>query len=264
MKSDPYSIAINQWYNTLTMTTREPSSLPQGVKRIWLVRHGQTTWNEQGRFCGHTDIPLSTLGRKQARKLASHLQHRPIDAIYSSDLSRARETAEIIAQKLAGKSMNVRRETARVSPTRRATENVGETLAVSLPPPVILSPAWREINFGIWEGLTYEDIAASFGEQPRFFTDPEHVAPPQGETLKEVVQRAISALREIVRYEQQGEIVLVSHGGLLRGLLCSLLGMPFSNQWRLRLDTGSLSAIDVSLDEHGELLASLVGLNVIL
>ena len=215
------------------MTIREHSSPPQGVQRIWLVRHGQTTWNEQGRFCGHTDIPLSTTGRKQARKLASFLQHRPIAAIYSSDLSRARETAEIIARKR--------------------------------PIDSIVSPAWREINFGAWEGLTYEEIAASSGEQQGFFTQPEHVAPPQGETLEEVMQRAIPALREIVHYdEQQGEIVLVSHGGLLRGLLCSLLGMPLSNQWQLRIDTGSLSAIDVSLNEQGEPLASLVGLNVIL
>ncbi len=216
-----------------------------GVLRIWLVRHGQTAWNEQGRFCGHTDISLSTLGRRQARKLASQLQYRPITAIYSSDLSRARETAKIIAKRLTPRESR-------------------ETLAVSLPPNIILSPAWREIDFGIWDNLTYDEIATSFHGQLGFFTDPEHSAPPQGETLTEVLQRVIPALREIVQREHSGEIVLVSHGGVLRGLLCSLLGMPLRNQWQLHINTGSLSAIDVSLDEHGELLASLVGLNVTL
>ena len=125
-------VVVQYTHNDNTLT----SSPPQGVQRISLVRHGQTTWNEQGRFCGHTDIPLSTTGRKQARKLASFLQHRPIAAIYSSDLSRARETAEIIARKR--------------------------------PIDSIVSPAWREINFGAWEGLTYEEIAASSGEQQDF------------------------------------------------------------------------------------------------
>ena len=70
------------------------------------------------------------------------------------------------------------------------------------------------------------------------------------------------ALHEIVQREQNGEIVLVSHGGTLRGLLCSLLGMPLRNQWQLRIDIGSLSAIDVSLNEDETLFASLVGLNM--
>ena len=220
---------------TIDEQTAPSFSSPNGVQRIWLVRHGQTAWNEQGRFCGHTDIPLSMLGRRQALTLASYLQHMPITAIYSSDLSRARETAEIIAAR-----------------------NVEETLAVSLQP----SPLWREINFGAWEGLTYNEIATSFVDQLSFFTDPEHYAPPQGETLAEVLQRVIPALQAIMQHDHKGEIVLVSHGGVLRGLLCVLLGMPLSSQWQLRIDTGSLSAIDVSLDEHGALLASLAGLNV--
>ena len=220
---------------TIDEQTAPSFSSPNGVQRIWLVRHGQTAWNEQGRFCGHTDIPLSMLGRRQARTLASYLQHMPIAAIYSSDLSRARETAEIIAAR-----------------------NVEKTLAVSLQP----SPLWREINFGAWEGLTYNEIATSFVDQLSFFTDPEHYAPPQGETLAEVLQRVIPALQAIMQHGHKGEIVLVSHGGVLRGLLCVLLGMPLSSQWQLRIDTGSLSAIDVSLDEHGALLASLAGLNV--
>ncbi len=214
-------------------TSREKTdqhSLSRGVQRIWLVRHGQTLSNEQGRFCGHTDIPLSPLGRRQAHKLASQLQHRPISAVYSSDLSRAKDTAQIIANK--------------------------HQLDI------IISSAWREINFGAWEGLTYDEIATAFHDQLGFFTDPEHYAPPHGETLTEVVRRVIPALTTLVQHTHKSEIVLVSHGGVLRVLLCSLLGMPFSNQWQLRIDTGSLSAIDVSLDKMGNLLATLAGLNM--
>ncbi len=244
---------------TIDEQTAPSFSSPNGVQRIWLVRHGQTAWNEQGRFCGHTDISLSTVGRRQARTLASYLQRMPITTIYSSDLSRARETAEIIAARNVHRG---NRETARVSPTRTVPQNVGETLAVSQQPKIIISPLWREINFGAWEGLTYNEIATSFVDQLSFFTDPEHYAPPQGETLAEVLQRVIPALQAIMQHDHKGEIVLVSHGGVLRGLLCVLLGMPLSSQWQLRIDTGSLSVIDVSLDEHGALLASLAGLNV--
>lgn len=211
------------------MTTNDTS--PQShVQRIWLVRHGQTTWNEQQRFCGTTDIPLSTIGSGQAHHLASQLRAKRITAIYSSDLARAEETAEIIARE-------------------RQIE-------------IVTSPAWREIAFGAWEGLTYKEIATTFPDQLGFFTDPEHVAPPKGETLHDVLQRIYPALTSIVQQSQSGEIVVVSHGGVLRALLCSLLGMPLRNQWQLRIDTGSLSTIDVSLDENGGMFASLVGLNV--
>ncbi len=211
------------------MTTDNTVQSPH-IQRIWLVRHGQTTWNEQQRFCGATNIPLSTIGRRQARRLASQLQSKPITAIYSSDLARAIETAEIIRHK--------------------------RQIDVSA------SPVWREIAFGAWEGLSYSEIATAFPEQLGFFTDPEHSAPPEGETLGDVLQRVYPALISIVQQSQSGEIVVVSHGGVLRALLCSLLEMPLRNQWQLRIDTGSLSAIDASLDENGRLLVSLVGLNM--
>ncbi len=213
-------------------------SLGQGVQRIWLVRHGQTAWNEQGRFCGHTDIPLSEAGRKQAHKLAAQLQNVMISAIYSSDLSRARETAEIIGNGIRLKDGEVQT-------------------------PIITSPTLREINFGAWEGLTYDEIATTFPEELGFFTNPEFISPPQGETLVEVLQRVLPALRDFIRHRHDRAVVVVSHEGILRGLLCSLLDMPLRNQWQLRINTGSLSAIDVSLDEHGKLLASLVGLNIV-
>lgn len=204
------------------------------MQRTWLVRHGLTEWNIQQRYCGHRNIPLSATGRAQARWLATQLRSIPVTAIYTSDLTRAQETAQIIATK-------------RLSPVE-----------------VTVSPAWREIDFGAWEGLTYAEIATAFKDQPGFFTDPEHYSPPGGESLLNVLRRVQPALAEIIHNQSPtggGDIVIVSHGGTLRALLCTLLGMPLSHQWRLRLDPGSLSAIDLSLGENGSLLGALTLLN---
>ncbi len=209
------------------LTMAKEHATPQ---RIWLVRHGQTAWNEQQRFCGHADIPLSSVGRTQARWLAARLQEKSVVALYSSDLKRASETAAIIGRK------------------RQLHNDV--------------SAAWREVNFGAWEGLTYSQVATEFPDQQGFFTDPEHIAPPSGETLANALNRMLPALHSIVQATHNGDVVLVSHGGVLRGLLCSLLHMPLSQQWQLRLDTGSLSAIDISLGEDGTLLTSLTLLNM--
>ena len=194
--------------------------MKQGIQRFWLVRHGITIWNSEQRMCGHSDIPLSREGRVQARWLARRLQQEPVAAIYSSDLFRARETAKIIA----------------------TSNNI----------PVHVSSAWREINFGAWEGLTYAEIAEQFQDKLQFFDDPLHTAPPAGESLTKVVERVETALTEIIATKStEGDIVVVSHGGPLRALLCRMLSIPLAQQWQLRIDPGSLSTLDVLLSEAG-------------
>lgn len=190
----------------------------QTSRRLWLVRHGLTVWNIQQRFCGHSDIPLSARGRAQARWLARQLEHETIASIYTSDLARARETAEIIAGQRAQR------------------------------PQVHVSAAWREMDFGAWEGLTYAEIAGQCKGQPGFFSDPGQYSPPGGESLAQLLQRVGAGLAAIASsddWQREGDIGIVSHGGPLRVLLCSLLGMPLARQWQLRLDHGSLSAIDL-------------------
>jgi alpha-ribazole phosphatase len=201
-----------------THITTAQSDEGQNTRRLWLVRHGLTEWNTQQRYCGHCDIPLSGQGRTQALWLAERLQEEMICAIYASDLVRARETAEIIARQ--------------------------RTPAVQ----IRVSAAWREIDFGDWEGLTYAQIAEQFKDQLGFFTAPEHCSPPNGEPLAHMQRRVMDALSAIVQSDDSptaGDAVIVSHGGPLRVLLCSLLGMPLQRQWQLRLDPGSLSAIDL-------------------
>jgi alpha-ribazole phosphatase len=183
-------------------------------RRVWLVRHGLTEWNTQQRFGGHSDIPLSREGRLQARWLARSLRARKIVALYSSDLSRARETAQIIAQAFT------------------------PALAVQV------SSAWRELDFGAWDGLTYAEIASAFPEQLAFFTDPEKASPPGGESLVQLQQRVLAALAQASTVEP-GDLLIVSHGGPLRVLVSSVLGMSLARQWQLALAPGSLSALDL-------------------
>jgi broad specificity phosphatase PhoE len=194
------------------------------VQRLWLVRHGITAWNSEKRLCGNQDVRLSAEGQVQANWVAQQLSSIHLSAIYTSDLSRAQQTAECIA---------------RQSPS-----------AVS----VISSPAWREMSFGDWEGLNYTQIAQQFPENLSFFTHPMQCTPPRGEPFSALVQRVQDAFELLVQAiasdAMGGDIVLVSHGGPLRVLLCWLLSLPFEQQWRLSTDHGSLSAIDFVPSAH--------------
>ena len=187
-------------------------------RRLWLVRHGSTAWNEQQRFCGWSDIPLSAQGREQARWLAACLAHVKVGALYSSDLDRARETAAFLSE---GRGLTVQS-----------------------------SNAWRELHFGDWEGLTYEQIVAQYPEQQGFFRDARIYSPPGGETLEHLRQRVLSAFKGLCEeaWCTEGEIVLVAHGGALRVLLSSVLGMELARQWQFALEPGSLSALDLWLE----------------
>src|SRR5260370_296816 len=186
--------------------------------RLWLVRHGVTQWNTLRRLCRHDGIPPSAQGRVQARWLARRLQEETISTIHTSDLARARETAEMIAGH-------------RTQPVQ-----------------VKVSAAWREINFGDWEGLTYAEITAQYTGQLGFLTDPEHYSPPRGESLAHMLQRVRAGLATIVCSDDvslEGDVVIVSHGGPLRALLCSVLEIPLERHWLLRLATGLLNAINL-------------------
>jgi alpha-ribazole phosphatase len=206
----------------IKISTRQ-SSVEQSGRRLWLVRHGLTDWNVQQRFCGHSDISLTVRGQEQAQWIAEQLLKESISAIYTSDLMRARETAEIIAGQ------------------RTSAVQIKESVA------------WREMDFGEWEGLTYTQIVEQYKGHIKFFTDPEHHSPPNGESLSHMQQRVKDALSAIVQNDEllvAGDVVIVSHGGPLRILLCCILGMPLQRQWQLQLDPGSLSAIDL-LPDYG-------------
>jgi broad specificity phosphatase PhoE len=158
---------------------------------LWLVRHGQTDWNVSGRWQGQSPHapPLNALGRAQAQALRRQLDLSQVDAIYSSDLLRAQQTAEILA---AGTAL-----------------------------PICLDPRLREINLGRWEGLPSEDIARRYpAELAHRERDPAGARAPGGECATDVAERVWAAADDIARAHPRGTVVVVSHGLALATLLC--------------------------------------------
>lgn len=195
----------------------EQSGMQAQLRRLWLVRHGATDWNSEQRFCGQSDTVLSFEGEKQAQAVGLLLRQHSIAAVYSSNLQRAAQTAAIIEK------------------YQRSS------------PPMCLSDAWRELFFGAWEGLTYSEIATRYPDQLGFFTNPMQTSPVGGEPLISLIERVRVAFLQMARDAVSlpaGDLVLVSHGGALRMLICLVLGMPFERQWQVKLDHCSLSAID--------------------
>lgn len=186
----------------------------KGILRIHLVRHGETEWNRESRLQGHTDIPLSEEGLRQAKQIAARLAVEPMDAIWSSDLSRAAHTAEEIARPHGL--------------TVRSTS------------------ALRESNLGLWEGLTEPEIfARGDGELwNEYRRDSVRNRPPEGERLESVWDRLIECLTEIRETHSEGNVVIVGHGGSLRVILCDAIGASITSLRRIWLDNASLSLVE--------------------
>lgn len=172
--------------------------------RLYLVRHGETQGNQERRYLGWEDLPLTPLGEAQAGALAARLAGEPLTGIWSSDLSRARTTAEAIA-------------------ARHAL-------------PIQIAPSLRETNFGDWSGLTYDEIAQ---QAPAalwdWIGDPERHAPPGGERLGDLRQRVLTALPR-----QDGALV-VTHGGVIQALLSAWLGCSL---WEVHVPLASLTILE--------------------
>jgi broad specificity phosphatase PhoE len=174
------------------------------VTRLFLVRHGATTATEEGRFSGSTGVDLSDQGRWQAARLGGRLAPQTIDAIYASPLSRALDTARIIA------------DHCHVEPVTR------EEL--------------REIGHGRWEGLTREEVEERFGDEyAAWDADPFTFAPSGGESGVAVLARALPVIRDMVTAHAGGQVLVVSHKATLRLVLSSLLGFD-ARGYRDRLD----------------------------
>ena len=169
---------------------------------LLLIRHGQTDWNLEGKYTGQADIPLNETGRAQAYEAAELLRQQPVDAIFSSDLMRALETAAIVA----GKS------------------ECGVNIQTD--------PRLREIKQGVWEGMHFNEIKRRFSvEFAARERNPLEVAAPGGETVGEVQQRVLSAIREICAQYPSGVVVIVAHGLALAIVRCWLLQHPIKDVW---------------------------------
>lgn len=171
------------------------------LTQLYLVRHGQTDWNVEGRYQGQTDLPLNTVGRAQAMRLSTQLTGRPFTAIYSSDLQRARETAAILAAPL--------------------------NLTVQL------DPRLREVNLGEWEGQLATEIAARYpAAWVNRQSDPLHAHAPGGEAVVDVAARVTDAANAIAQAHPAGLVVVVSHGLALATLLCLARRRPLTEVYQ--------------------------------
>lgn len=183
---------------------------------VYFIRHGTTENNIGGRFQGKSDIPLGETGRKQAACLGERFADIPLDAVYSSPLARARQTAEGICTHL------------------------------HLQP--ILCPALREIDGGLLEGRTNEENTRDYpAVMDAFRNAPAQFCPPQGESARQVHERVIAEVRRLVRENEGKTIAVVSHG---YALLCSLgcLDTPFEKLQSKILANASVSCVRFAAD----------------
>lgn len=182
------------------------------MTKIIFIRHGQTSWNKEKKYQGHSDISLNENGLRQAELVGKRLAGEKINAIYSSDLRRACQTAELIAQYHAL--------------------------------PIIRKQELREINFGVWEGLTYQEIMETWPEiLTTMYSQPGATCPPQGESFDRVRRRVIRALQQCIAKHQNETIVIVSHGGTMRVILCAALGIELDKMWFIRQDSTAINII---------------------
>ncbi len=193
-----------------------------GCKMI-LIRHGETLWNASGKLQGHRDVPLSEKGLRQAEAIAQRLSGEKVDVVYCSDLQRARVTAEKIA----------------------SFHNLE----------VQIRPQLREMNFGRWESLTYQEITHSDDQLLQAWSlDPVSFCPPEGELVGEMAARIKAALQQIAAENPDKVIVVVCHGGPIRTFLAQMLGMDLKDNWRLRMDNASLNIVEFPSWDKGILM----------
>jgi len=192
-------------------------------KRILLMRHAKVSPQWRGRFLGASDPPLCQQGREQALCWREQLSALPLRRVFCSDQARSRQTAEIIAAE-RGLAM-------------------------------VLSPALREVNLGTWEGLSTQEVRQRYPEEyARRGKDLAGFPAPQGESLSGLAARVLPEWQAI-RQTEDDLILLVTHAGVLRVILCAALGMDLNRALSWRLDHASLCLLDDDGD-HFTLLAS--------
>ncbi len=176
-----------------------------------LIRHGQSLWNLENRFTGWVDVPLTGQGRDEARRAGERIRDIKFDVAYTSALSRAQETLELVLQM------------------------VGQR------PPVIRDPALNERHYGDLQGLNKADTAARHGEaQVKIWRRSFDVAPPNGESLEMTAQRTLPFFERAIAGDlRQGKNVLVvAHGNSNRSIVMKLDGLTREQILELNLETG--------------------------
>lgn len=181
--------------------------------RLLAVRHGATEWSQARRFAGSRDIPLTAYGRLQAEAVAQAFAGSVAAAVYTSPLERARTSAEVIAK-----------------PHR-------------LDP--VLDPDFREMGFGVWEGLTRDELLTRFPAEARGWASaPHRLTPPQGEALTAVDARVRAALAGLVARHRGETVILVSHAIVLRLIVLAALGLGPDRLWSVDASPAGITEIE--------------------
>jgi alpha-ribazole phosphatase len=193
-----------------------------------LIRHGESVWNGERRIQGNQDPVLSDRGWRQADLLAAGLTGRlpkSVADIYTSPLRRAAETAERIAG------------------------------AFELP--IVPEPDFREMCLGRWEGMTVAEIQAAFpGTYERWLADPLTHPAPGGEKLEAFFARVVGAFARMRESRPEAEGILVSHGGVVKALLCHVLGLDMRALFRIKQDNTAVNQIELDRDVRRVLLVN--------
>jgi broad specificity phosphatase PhoE len=184
------------------------------MTHILLVRHGQTAWNRVERFRGHSDVPLNSTGLSQAHAAARRIVSSwHVDAVYTSPLKRAMETAQAVAQ--------------RCGLTPQPCDGI------------------IDINYGEWQGLTGEEVGQTYPElYALWLTAPHRVHIPAGETIARVRRRATQAVRDLVAQHPDGTIVLISHQVVCKILVLAMMGLSTARFWHIQQETAAINVFE--------------------
>lgn len=180
---------------------------------VLLVRHGETEWNRSGRVMGDQPIPLNQTGEQQARTCAGILSRIPMAAIYTSPVLRAVQTAEILRQ----------------------PQDI----------PLRQVPGLREIGVGDWINRYWQEFAEDPAKR-EWYTHPDRARPSGGETLREVQQRAVAAVEQVLDSAQDTPLVFVSHGDVIRAILAHYLQLDLATLRHARIDHVAVSGLDLT------------------
>lgn len=187
-------------------------------RRLIFVRHGQSEANQKSCFSGRMDVGLSTVGQQQILAVAQTIRSEKPDRIFTSPLTRAKQTATAIAD---------------------ACETELQ-----------ICHELVEQDYGAWDGMLFEDVKRQYADHYRAWSqgDPQ-IAPPQGEAMVDVGVRGDQFLGRIRGVEDGNQtLVVVAHAGILQAIMCRLLGTPLSNRWPFRLQPGTYARLDL----HGD------------
>ncbi len=194
------------------------------MTQLFLVRHGRTGWNKEQIFRGTKDVPLDAVGREEALLVGERLKGERITAVYSSPLSRAKETAEAISR-----FYNLE---------------------------VQVLPGLNDLNFGEWEGQSLTAVKRQFPDlYQQWLQEPHRVIFPKGEGLGAVRSRAMGAVEEIIERHPEEAVALVSHRVVLKVVICALLGLDNSHFWNIGQDT---TAVNCFHHQDGRWIAALL------